>query len=213
MSFHSDFQTGTVEHKRAKEIVKRAGYHAGGSVDEREDKAIAKAAARIAVRKHESHEHGGKHTPGLKTGGAVPGATANAHLGRFARGGRSKGPSRINIVISTGGGEAERQMAMQQGLKLGSAIPKPGMGAPPPGAPPMPPPRPPMPPPGAALPPQGMPPGAPAMLPRPPMARGGRAYPLSAGSGGAKGRLEKHEAYESMVTVRGHTRRKAGGRI
>ena len=208
MSFHSDFQNGTVEHKRAREIVKRAGYHAGGSVDEREDKAIAKAAAKIAVRKHENHEHGGEHTPGLKSGGKVQGHHSHHHLGRFARGGRARGPARINIVIATGGGEAERQMAMQQGLKLGSAIPKPGMGAPPPAAAM---PRPPMPPPGA---PQGAPQGMPpAMPPRPPMATGGRAYPLSAGSGGAAGRLEKHQAYSDSVVVRAHTRRRAGGRI
>ncbi len=147
----------------------------------------------------------------------MPGLATGGRLDQRARGGRTKGPSRINIVIATGGGAAERQQAQQQGMQIGaklaaSSMPRPpmvppGAGGPPPG-----------PPPGMAGPPPGgpgTPPPPPGMMPlRPGMKRGGGVYPLKdAGSGGGKGRMQKMESYgEGRVSVRAHTRRH-GGRV
>jgi hypothetical protein len=119
---------------------------------------------------------------------------------------RKGGPSRVNIIISSGGGEGDRQMAFRQGAQTGAALGAAQArmaGGAALGAPPM---RPPMPPPGAgamppgAPPPGPMPPGAPPMMPpgagpggppmRPPMRRGGKVVP-GAGGGGGLGRLHK----------------------
>lgn len=134
----------------------------------------------------------------------------------YARGGKVRGgPDKVNIVIATGGGEGERQMAFKQGLQTGAAVggaqskppmmPPPGAMAPPPGMPP----GGPMPPPGAIGPMAGgMPPG---MLPRPPMKRGGKVTEWG-GAGGGEGRLEK-AGMADEINVREHTRRRSGGRI
>lgn len=188
-------------HRRA--LQRCAG---GGAVeDEKQDKKLVAK----GVHQHENHEHEGKHTNlKLASGGKVPGAPAKGHLGKMARGGRTKGPARVNIVISTGGGEGERQMAMRQGLQLGAQTARQG--------PPMPP-RPPMLPPGAGMappgaPPPGMPPGAGMPPPRPPMKSGGAVYPHpGVGGGGGEARLMKDGL--SRVSVKAHTRRRAGGRV
>lgn len=179
-------------------------YGAGGQVAE-------------GVHQHERAMHKGEPETKLhlNTGGRIPGRAAGGRLDQRARGGRTKGPSRVNIIISNGGGAAERQQAQQQGMQIGARLASSA-------APPAPPPRPPVAPPGAGM----MPPGAPGvggpppggMAPppgmRPPMKRGGGVYPLKgdAGSGGGMGRLQK-AGMESEVNVRAHTRRRAGGRV
>lgn len=199
----------------AEAYAKRTGCMAGGGG--------VKAVVKRGIRQHENAEHGGKHAPLLlRSGGKVGGAETKARADRYARGGRtkSKGPAKINIVIATGGGEGERQMAMKQGMQVGAHLgasaagPKPPMGPPPGMA---------GPPPGADGPSPGLPPGGPPteMPPRGPMgapvgpgmmARGGRMVGMDrgdSGAGGAKSRLEK----SGMVAVTAHTRRKAGGRV
>ena len=86
--------------------------------------------------------------------------------GRLAKkaGGRAKGKTDINIIIA----------------QPKPAMPPMPMGAAPSGPPPAPAPRPMMPPPGAGAP--------PPMMGR---KHGGRAYPIDAGAGGARARLEK----------------------
>jgi hypothetical protein len=116
---------------------------------------------------------------GKKSGGALTSGT-RPEGGRIARkgGGRAKKGMNVNIIIAPSG-------------------PHPGLAG---AAPPMPPPaggpvglRQGVPPPAPMMPPGGAPP---PMGP-PPMARksGGRAYPISNGAGGGKGRLEKIRAY------------------
>lgn len=95
---------------------------------------------------------------------------------------------------------------------MGMGVAQPGGGAPmmvPQGSTPM----------GAAAPaPMSMGVGSagPAMVNRP-MKRGGAFALKDAGSGGAKGRMEKEKAYghggATHVKVKSHMRRKAGGRI
>lgn len=162
------------EHEaHARAHVRKAGYAAGGDIAQ--DKKMIKK----AVREHEGHEHGGKHTAlKLRAGGHVKGEQGKHRADKMARGGRTgKKSGGVNIVIATGGGEPERRMAFQQGAQVGAQMgkmaaasaprppmmPPPGAGGAPPGAPP---PRPPMagPPPGAG----GPPPGG-----MPPMKRGG----------------------------------------
>lgn len=213
------------EQAHAEHHVRRAGYKAGGAIHadaEQDRKMITKG-----VHQHEDHEHGGKHTDlHLRGGGMVKGAHGHIRADRYARGGRSKsGAGKVNIVIATGGGEGERQMAFNQGAQVGSKLgaarpammPPPGAAPPPPGAIP---PRPGMPPGGM---PAGLPgplaggapvapPGGGAMMPPPrgPMQRGGR-LPMT-GAGGGNARLEK-AGMPSMIKVRSHMRRRAGGRV
>jgi hypothetical protein len=108
----------------------------------------------------------------------------------YAKGGKTKGRTNINIIIGNPGGASPPD--------AGGGPPPPLAGPPPgPGAVPVPPPAPPPgmpmggPPPGGAPPPMPMPP------PGGPMGRkhGGRAYPIDDGSGGGKGRLQKIKAY------------------
>ena len=202
------------EQHHAEEHVRKAGYKAGGAVhpDAAEDRKQIAA----AVHKHERHDHKGEALTPLRSGGKIGGHEAKARADRYARGGHVKkgGPDRINIVIATGGGEPERQMAFREGAQVGSKMGAMAAARPPmagPGGPPMPPPRPPVgPPPGA--PPMGAPLGAGVVPPRPPgmMKKGGRVN-TEGGGGGAEGRLEK-AGMTDAIHVRAHTRRRAGGR-
>jgi hypothetical protein len=212
------------EQKLAEAHVRRSGYKVGGRIsDEKQDR----EAVANGVHKHERHDHPGKPLTPLRGGGKVKGHAGKPRADRFARGGKVKssgGPAKVNIVIATGGGEPERQMAFQQGAqvgtKLGAMAGRPPMGSPPmPPRPPMggmPPGQPGMPPPGG-MPPGGgappmMPPGGGAMPPRPGMMKRGGRLVEKGGAGGGEGRLEK-AGMADMVKVKGHTRRKAGGRV
>lgn len=115
---------------------------------------------------------------GKKAGGSVSDGTyegTRPQGGRLARkgGGRAKKAMNVNIIIAPGGGGSKPMMPPPGVLPPGGPV---GMhqGAPPP-----------MPPAGA-----GPPMGSPMMR-----KSGGRAYPISNGAGGGKGRLEKARAY------------------
>lgn len=143
--------------KKAREMLSKAGYKAGGHFGAKEMKGIADE----AVHEHEAHDHPGKPRTKLKDGGAVEGFASG---GRAHKSSRGKASTKINILVAPGHGSA----------------PQPGMPMPPAAAPPhpMPPQGAPMPPPGAppmGAPPMGggMPPGAP-MMGKPPMRRGGK---------------------------------------
>lgn len=186
-------------------VRKHEQHHAekrarGGDVAQ--DKALIKK----ALREHENQEHGGKHAKiKLKHGGMVHGKHPAHRMDKRARGGKvGHGKPAVNVIVQTSN-PAEKQMAMQQGMKLGAAMggPKPPMpmAGPPPGAggPPM------------GSPPPGMPPGG--MPPRPPgLKRGGKVPELTGGAGGAKGRLQKAKDYGGKVHVSFLARRK-GGRV
>ncbi len=142
-------------------------YASGGAVnsDEKEDRALVDKMVKPSARTGKSH------------GGEINGPHAKTRLDKRARGGRTSGKA-VNIIISTGGGSAERQQAQQQGMKIGAQLaaqkppmppgggmpPRPPM-APPPGMPPGAPP-PGMMPPGAGMPPGGMPPRPPGAMKR-----------------------------------------------
>ena len=109
------------------------------------------------------------------TGMGAPDYNAEQNHVRTPRkaGGRAKGKTNINIIIA----------------QPKPAMPPMPMGAAPSGPPPAPAPRPMMPPQGAA--PPMPPPGAGAPPPMMGRKHGGRAYPIDAGAGGARARLEK----------------------
>lgn len=207
------------EQSKAEAHVKRAGYASGGKVRE-SDEAQDRALVTKGVHAHERHDHPGTKLTDLKlrSGGHVKGERPKHRPDKMARGGKVR-PA-VNIIISNGGGEAERQMAFKQGAQVGTAVggAQAARMMPPPAMPPRPPMVPPpgmpaggapsIPPPGAAMGAPGVPPGMP---PRPPMKRGGAVNDIG-GAGGAEGRLEK-SGMEATVKVRAHERRKAGGRI
>lgn len=209
---HPQAECRSDEQKHAEAHVRKAGYKAGGRVsDEEQDRKLVAE----GVHKHERHDHKGEPLTPLRGGGKVKGKMPKMRADRYARGGHVKskgGPDKINIIIATGGGEPERQMAFQQGAQVGTKMG--AMASRPPMAPPMPPRPPAGPPPGM---PPGMPPGAPpmapgAMPPRPGMMkRGGKVVEMG-GAGGGEGRLEK-AGMEGMIKVKAHTRRRAGGRV
>lgn len=168
--------------ERAKKLVKSGGYASGGEIrgDDGEPDGIAPPPKK------------------KKDGGPVSGAMPRARLDkprRYATGGgvdgdvgespkkKSSAKTQVNIVISG------------KGSPDGPALP-----------PPMPPAAAPMPP--APMPPAGKPPmgGAPQGMPLPgAMRRGGavKDYPIDAGAGGGKGRLEKAAEYKSHRPKKG----------
>ena len=147
--------THPMEHVRehheahAKAHVRKAGYARGGKVERHPDEAEDRALVDRMVKKPA--------LTGKSHGGHVKGAHSKPRMDKRARGGRTNGKG-VNIIIATGGGEGERQMAFKQGAQIGAAMGAKG-GA---GGPPMPP-RPP------AGPPPGMPPGGPPGGPPPGM--------------------------------------------
>lgn len=199
---HADYRAK--EQSKAETYLKKAGYKVGGRIDDSAQDAKMVASG---VHQHERHMHKGEAPTALhlRSGGKVSGKDSRARLDKYARGGRTKsGPSKINIVIATG-----KDQPQPVPVPIPKPVPVPVGG--PQGAPPMPP---------GGMPP-GMPPGAPPMPMRPGMKRGGAVkgqFALTdAGSAGAKGRLEKTEAYSGkdmpFVKVKGYTRRKSGGRV
>lgn len=157
--------------ERAHAMMKQHGYARGGGVDSGEP--AAKKVVRKGVRQHETAEHGGEHHAlKLRRGGHVPGDEPMDRPDRRARGGGVKPKiGSVNVIVGKGGGDAEKQQAMQQGMQIGAhmAAAKMGAGA---GGPP----RPPMPPPGGGMPPRpmgapmgpgGPPPGGAPMPPHP----------------------------------------------
>lgn len=174
--------------ERGARMMKEAGYAGGGEVS-----APVKRAIKRAVGEHETQEHGGKHsTIKLRSGGEVPGMHAKGRPDR-----RGSKHTTVNVIVTRGDDQQGKQEAAQQGLRAGvqlgaraAAQRMAGAGGPPPGA--MPPGAPPM-----------APPGAIAGPPRPPMMPPPGAVPprpMGVKRGGE-------------VTVREHTRRKAGGAV
>jgi hypothetical protein len=168
----------------------------GGDAEKKEKKS----------EKREKRATGGNVFSGPSYPGKVPGVTG----GRIARatGGKTKGKTDINIIISAGKDQGQGGMpGMPRPVGLAGAMPPP----PPPG--PMPPQAGPMMPPMPAGSPPGMPPGMPPMPPGGaplPRKSGGRAksyMDMTAGSGSGEGRIQKTEIAEYK---RG--KRKAGGR-
>lgn len=164
--------------KRARDLMTRTGYKAGGHLGRDEDKSEDVAMIKEAFKEHDDQLHGGKPTRlKLKHGGAAEGEKAEERMDRpkrehHAKGGHAgkKGGTKVNVVVMPQGHDP----GMGGGLAGGP--PPMGGGAPPP--------RPPMaPPPAAAMapkPPMGPPPGMagapppPGMGMRPPgMKRGG----------------------------------------
>jgi hypothetical protein len=143
---------------KGKHAAKRMDRRARGGAVHHDDEAEQKV--RSGVHQHETAEHGGVHHKlrFADGGGIGPGA------GRKS----AKKPA-VTVNIKTGGGQAEKQAAAQQGMRAGMAMGARAAAAQhaPMGGGPGGPPRPPMPPPGGQGMPMagGMPPGG----PRPPM--------------------------------------------
>ena len=180
---------------RGARMLKESGYHDGPGYAKGGDVKQVKKLIRKGFKEHENAEHGGKHEVlKLKRGGAVKGEASEDRPDRRARGGKV---GAVAINIHSGDPAKEKmaqQQGMQQGMQVGAKLGARAMaqkmaGA---GGPPHPPMAPPAGPMGAAPPMMGGGPGAPGAGMPPgggPLARGGE------------------------VKVRGHVRRKAGGRI
>lgn len=154
---HPHAHTMTERHDKAHAMISRTGNKMarGGHADFAEDAKMIKT----AIREHEDHEHGGKHTAiKFKSGGPVEGHEARKNLARRARGGSTgKKGTHVNVIVAPQGG-MHPPMPMPA---AGPAMPPPRPAAPPPPAPAMAQ-RPPMAPPGAGggmMPPGARPPG------------------------------------------------------
>jgi hypothetical protein len=186
-------------------LHKQLGVPAGEKIP---SKKLAKAAhsenpklarrARLAQTLKGLHKARGGEVEGNYEGGTRP---TGGRIARAAGGKTGKGKMNVNINIIPG--------RHDQGMGQGMMPPTPPM---PPRGTPVPPPMPPMMP---GMMPPGMPPGMPmgamppGMMPpaaMPPMGRapgmmamprksGGRAYPITGGSGGGRARMEKIDAY------------------
>lgn len=208
--------------KKARAMLGRAGYKAGGHVkahpDEAEDKALIKKEVKpSALKKH------------LKDGGCADGGMAKPRADRLARGGKAKGHkshTTVNVVVG-------RSHPQPVPVPKPVPVPVPGgapggpMAGPPPGAGPMPPP-----PDGGGAPPMGLKRGGRAKraggggtpikdiligeglkalksggkasdsgrgtkggIPAGHFKRGGKTYPIEDGAGGGLARMQKAKAY------------------
>lgn len=163
--------------KKARELLGRSGYKAGGHFPRHDDAAADAKMIGEAIREHEAHDHPGEpHTKlHFRDGGAVDGLAAGGRADRPKRGGhKGKGKTSVNVIVAPQGG-APRPVP----------VPVPAAGAAPPR--PMPSPAPTPVPAGAgpALAVPGAPrPPAPGMGP---MRRGGK---VEAGAGSGVGRLQ-----------------------
>jgi len=145
--------------------------------DVAEDKKLIKKMVKPEART--GRKHGGNVFSGdslTKIPGAVGGRSAHAH------GGKAKGKTNINIIISSGRKDGA------EGIPPNAPVNPPR----PPAVPmPMP-----MPPAGGGMPMGAAPPMGGAMPPQMPRKSGGRTnYPIRDGAGGGEGRLEKIKAY------------------
>lgn len=154
--------------KRARDLMARSGYRAGGHLgrgDDAEDKAMISR----AMKEHDSQLHPGQHTKlKLSSGGLADGGMPSMRADKGSRGKKEKAKTHINILIAPhsgdGAGAAPPAMPMPP--------PRPPMTVAPPPRPPMPNPMPPGPGPGGGMGPMAAAPvgvGAPGGVPpRPP---------------------------------------------
>lgn len=175
MSFHKEARAGS--ERKAESLLGRTGYATGGAIGEEKINEREMRDAKAGKGEHDAKE---PKKIELKSGGKVKGEHTEARLDKRARGGATKGPSKVNVMVGDPetarkeGQQEGMQAGQQQGIQAGAKMAAARMAA-----------RPPMPPgAGAGGPPPGPggPPGAPppgAGGPPPPMGpmkRGGRAH-------------------------------------
>ncbi len=158
-----------VGRKRARDLLTRSGYRAGGHLG-RADDAEDRAMISRAMKEHDSQLHPGHHTKlKLSSGGLADGGTPSMRADKGSRG-KGKAPTKINILIAHPGGDGAGAGAAPSAMPM--PPPRPPMPALPPPRPPMPNPAPPGGPPGGGMGPMAAAPmgvGAPGGVPpRPP---------------------------------------------